>query len=49
MTTPAPATVPQSARRTVQDDIRTIVDFPKEGILFRDATTLFLDPRGSRL
>jgi adenine phosphoribosyltransferase len=26
--------------------IRTIPDFPKPGILFRDVTTLFLDPAG---
>jgi adenine phosphoribosyltransferase len=35
--------------KTVQDYIRTIPDFPHEGILFRDVTTLFLDPRGFRL
>jgi adenine phosphoribosyltransferase len=34
---------------TVRDYIRTIVDFPKEGILFRDVTTLFADPRGLRM
>ena len=33
-------------QRTVKDYIRTIVDFPHEGILFRDVTTLFADPRG---
>ena len=33
----------------VKDYIRTIVDFPKEGILFRDVTTLFSDPRGFRM
>ena len=31
----------QPARKTVKDYIRTIVDFPHEGILFRDVTTLF--------
>ena len=36
-------------RRDVKDYIRTIVDFPHEGILFRDVTTLFADPRGFRL
>lgn len=36
-------------RKTVQDYIRTIVDFPHEGILFRDVTTLFADPRGFRM
>ena len=33
----------------VKDYIRTIVDFPHEGILFRDVTTLFSDPRGFRM
>ena len=36
-------------QKTVRDYIRTIVDFPKEGIMFRDVTTLFADPRGMRL
>jgi adenine phosphoribosyltransferase len=36
-------------QKTVQDYIRTIVDFPHEGILFRDVTTLFADPRGFRI
>jgi len=35
--------------KTVQDYIRTIPDFPHEGILFRDVTTLFRDQRGFRL
>ncbi|MEP3919490.1 adenine phosphoribosyltransferase [Ascidiaceihabitans sp.] len=35
--------------KTVQDYIRTIPDFPYEGIMFRDVTTLFADPRGFRL
>jgi len=35
--------------RSVKDYIRTIVDFPHEGILFRDVTTLFADPRGFRI
>ncbi|AWB49051.1 adenine phosphoribosyltransferase [Gemmobacter aquarius] len=35
--------------KTVRDYIRTIVDFPHEGILFRDVTTLFADPRGFRM
>ncbi len=34
---------------TVRDYIRTIVDFPHEGIMFRDVTTLFADPRGFRM
>ena len=36
-------------KKTVKDYIRTIVDFPHEGILFRDVTTLFSDPRGFRM
>ena len=35
--------------KTVEDYIRTIPDFPHEGILFRDVTTLFADPRGFRI
>jgi len=35
--------------KTVKDYIRTIPDFPHEGIMFRDVTTLFADPRGLRL
>ena len=35
--------------RSVKDYIRTIVDFPHEGIMFRDVTTLFADPRGFRM
>ena len=35
--------------KAVKDYIRTIVDFPHEGILFRDVTTLFSDPRGFRM
>ena len=37
------------APRSVRDYIRTIVDFPHEGIMFRDVTTLFADPRGFRM
>ncbi len=35
--------------KTVEDYIRTIPDFPHEGIQFRDVTTLFNDARGFRL
>ena len=35
--------------KDVKDYIRTIPDFPHEGIMFRDVTTLFLDPRGFRM
>ena len=40
---------PKNARPQVKDYIRTIVDFPHEGIMFRDVTTLFADPRGFRM
>jgi len=35
--------------KEIRDYIRTIPDFPHEGILFRDVTTLFADPRGFRM
>ncbi|MEM1431790.1 MAG: adenine phosphoribosyltransferase [Pseudomonadota bacterium] len=35
--------------KSVREYIRTIADFPHEGIMFRDVTTLFADPRGMRL
>ena len=35
--------------RDVKSYIRTIPDFPKPGIQFRDVTTLFSDPRGFRV
>lgn len=35
--------------KTVKDYIRTIPDFPHEGIMFRDVTTLFGDARGFRM
>ena len=35
--------------KDVKDYIRTIADFPHEGIMFRDVTTLFADPRGFRM
>ncbi len=37
-----------SPSRNVKDYIRTIPDFPHEGIMFRDVTTLFADARGFR-
>ena len=37
-----------NTEKTVKDYIRTIPDFPHEGIMFRDVTTLFSDPRGMR-
>jgi adenine phosphoribosyltransferase len=38
-----------AAKKSVRDYIRTIPDFPKPGIMFRDVTTLFADPRGFRI
>ncbi|MDF1619293.1 adenine phosphoribosyltransferase [Pseudothioclava nitratireducens] len=38
-----------NSRKTVKDYIRTIADFPHEGIMFRDVTTLFADARGFRM
>ncbi len=35
--------------KTVKDLIRSIVDFPHEGIVFRDVTTLFADAEGFRM
>ncbi|KMW57980.1 Adenine phosphoribosyltransferase [Candidatus Rhodobacter oscarellae] len=37
------------APNPIEAYIRTIPDFPHEGILFRDVTTLFADPEGLRL
>lgn len=37
------------SKTAVRDYIRTIVDFPHEGIMFRDVTTLFADARGFRM
>lgn len=36
-------------QKTVRDYIRTIPDFPHDGIMFRDVTTLFSNPRGFRM
>lgn len=36
-------------KKTVKDYIRSIPDFPHQGIMFRDVTTLFADARGMRL
>jgi len=33
----------------IEDFIRTIPDYPKAGIQFRDVSTLFQDPRGFRM
>ncbi len=33
----------------IKSKIRTIPDFPKEGIMFRDVTTLMKDPEGFKL
>lgn len=37
-----------AAVKTLQSRIRTIPDYPKPGIQFRDITTLLLDPEGFR-
>jgi adenine phosphoribosyltransferase len=37
------------SRKGIADYIRTIPDFPKPGIQFRDVTTLFGDARGFRI
>ncbi len=39
----------ENRKKTIKDYIRTIVDFPHEGIMFRDVTTLFADARGFRI
>jgi adenine phosphoribosyltransferase len=36
-------------RKSIEDYIRAIPDFPQPGIMFRDVTTLFNDPRGFRM
>ena len=36
-------------QKTVKDYIRSIYDFPHEGIIFRDVTPLFADARGFRM
>lgn len=37
------------SQKTVRDYIRSIYDFPHEGIIFRDVTMLFADARGFRM
>lgn len=37
------------ATMKIEDFIRTIPDYPKPGIQFRDVSTLFQDPRGFRM
>jgi adenine phosphoribosyltransferase len=41
--------MPQAANDDIRRRIRTIPDFPKPGIMFRDITTLLLDAEGLRL
>jgi len=41
-------TKPQKPPVDLKGLIRTIPDYPKPGIMFRDITTLLLDPRGLR-
>ena len=44
-----PAPIDPAAADTLKAAIRTIPDFPKPGILFRDVTTLFGDARAFRM
>lgn len=37
-----------SPLKNIRDYVRTIVDYPKPGIMFRDITTLLSDPKGFR-
>ena len=48
---PEPAPRPDGTERTdrIKARIRSIPDFPKPGIVFRDITTLWNDPEGFRL
>ena len=39
----------ENRKKSVKDYIRTIPNFPHEGIMFRDVTTLFADARGFRI
>ena len=40
--------MPDTLARTLRDAIRTIPDYPKPGIMFRDITTLLGEPRAFR-
>ena len=40
---------PEITHSQITDYIRAIPDFPKPGIMFRDVTTLFKEPRGLRM
>ena len=35
--------------KSIEDYVRTVPDFPKEGIMFRDVTTVLKDPDGFQL
>jgi adenine phosphoribosyltransferase len=48
-TSPEGATSDEEIRERLRAAVRDIPDFPKEGILFRDITTLLLDPAAHRL
>ena len=43
-TSPAAAGTDDGVRQRLRAAVRDVPDFPKEGILFRDITTLLLDP-----
>ena len=47
--TSSPAPIDPAAAEALKRSIRTIPDFPKPGILFRDVTTLFGDARAFRV
>ena len=46
---PRGATTDDEVRERLRTAVRNIPDFPKQGILFRDITTLLLDPEAHRL
>lgn len=48
-TSPEGATSDEEIRERLRAAVRDVADFPKEGILFRDITTLLLDPAAHRL
>ena len=41
-------TLPDDSMATLDSFIRTVPDFPKKGIMFRDVTTLFKEPEALR-
>jgi adenine phosphoribosyltransferase len=49
LTSPGGANTDNEVSERLRAAVRDIPDFPKEGILFRDITTLLLDPEAHRL